>query len=132
MKKVLLAFFLIAIFLTWSNTSFASCVPPSINFVDCFRSTITQSGQGAYVATSIVGILESIGGFLMVIAGVLAGIVIIVAGIFYMSAGSDTGRLTTAKAIFKNGIIGALIMFAAGIIVNTVALIALDPFGFFS
>lgn len=131
MKKVLLAFFLVAIFLTWSNMSFAQCVPPNIDFTNCFRSAVTQSGQG-YVASNVVQILENIGGFLMIIAGVLAGIVIVVAGIFYMSAGSDTGRLTTAKAIFKNGIIGALIMFAAGVIVNTVALVALDPFGFFS
>lgn len=131
MKKVLLAFFLVAIFLTWSNLSFAQwCIPPNINFINCFRTSITP--QGPIYASGIVQILESVGGFLMVIAGVLAGIVIIVAGLFYMSAGSDTGRLTTAKAIFKNGIIGALIMFATGIILDTIALIALDPLNFFS
>ena len=84
------------------------------------------------MASDIVGILENIGGFLMVIAGILAGIVIVVAGIIFMSAGSDQTKVGTAKAVFKNGVIGALIIFAAGVIVNTIALLALDPFGFFS
>ncbi|MDO8496831.1 MAG: pilin [bacterium] len=131
MKKVLLAFFLVALFLTWSNASFAQCVPPNINFTDCFRQTVTQSGQG-YVASNVVEILENIGGFLMVIAAVLAGIVIVLSGVLYMSAGSNPTRAGTAKTVLKNGVIGALIMFAAGVIVNTIALLALDPFGFFS
>ncbi len=132
MKKVLLAFFLVALFLTWSNTSFAQCVPPYLNFTDCFRSSVTQSGGPTYGASSVVEILENIGGFLMVIAGILAGIVIVVAGIVYMGAGSNQTRVGTAKAVFKNGVIGALIIFATGIIVNTIAMLALDPFGFFS
>lgn len=130
MKKVLLVFCLVALFLTWSDISFAQCVAPRINFTDCFRSTVTQSGQG-FVASNMVEILENIGGFLMVIAGILSGIVIVVAGVIYMSAGSDPTKLTSAKAVLKNGVIGALIMFATGVIINTIALLALDPFGFF-
>lgn len=132
MKKVLLAVFLVALFLTWSNASFANCVPPFLNFTDCFRDSVTQSGGQIYGASEVVNILENIGGFLMVVAGILAGIVIVVAGLFYMSAGSNQTRVGTAKAVLTNGIIGALIMFAAGIILNTIALLALDPFGFFS
>lgn len=131
MKKVLLASFLVALFITWSNVSFAQCVPPNLDFTDCFRISVTNSGQG-YVATDVVAVLENIGGFLMIIAGVLAGIVIVVAGVVYMAAGSNQTRVGTAKAVLKNGVIGALIMFAAGIIINTIALLALDPFGFFS
>lgn len=130
MKKVLLIFCLVVVFLTWSDMSFAQCVPPRINFTDCFRSTVTQSRQG-FVASNMVEILENIGSFLMVIAGILSGIVIVVAGVIYMSAGSNPTKLTSAKTVLKNGVIGALIMFATGVIINTIALLALDPFGFF-
>ncbi|MBI2064618.1 MAG: hypothetical protein HYT62_01030 [Candidatus Yanofskybacteria bacterium] len=133
MKKVMLAVVLAVLFVGWSSVSYAQCVPGgTVDFVSCFRSAVGIGASVPPVASDLVSLLENIGGFLIVAAGVVAGIVIIVSGIVYMSSGSDTGRLTTAKAIFKNGIVGALIIFAAGIIINTIALIALDPFGFFS
>lgn len=132
MKKLsVIAFLLVALFLGWSNVSHAQCTPPFLNFVSCFRSSTDPSIQ-TYIATDVVNILESIGGFLLVIAGILAGIVIIVSGVMWMTAGSNPARVGAAKSIFKNGVIGALIFFGAGIIINTIALLALDPFGFFS
>lgn len=130
-KNLVLLVVVFAVFFSWSNVSHAQCVFPSVDFSQCFRTSVTQNGQG-YIARDVLGILENIGGFLLVASGIIAGIVIIVAGVLYMGAGSNSARVATAKAVFKNGLIGALIFFAAGVIVNTIALIALDPFGFFS
>ena len=132
MKKVLLLAVVAILFFGWSSASLAQCTPGGfIDFVQCFRGSVTQGGVG-YVASDVILVMESIGGFLMIIAGVLAGVVIVVSGIMYMGAGSNQTRVGAAKAIFKNGVIGALIIFAAGVIINTIALLALDPFGFFS
>jgi len=79
----------------------------------------------------ILILMQSIGGFLIVAGGILATITIIVTGIMYMLAGSNTQRLTTAKGMFKAGIIGALIIFSTGIIVNTIRSLASDPTQFF-
>ena len=75
--------------------------------------------------------LENSGGFLYVIASIVAAIVIIVSGIVYMTAGSDSSRVTLAKGLFKSGIIGAIIVFAVGLIINTIKAVAENPFGFF-
>ena len=76
-------------------------------------------------------LMENIGGFLMIAGGILAAIVIIVSGIAYMSGGSNQQRITSAKAMFKAGIIGSLIIFGAGVIINTVRKLAENPFIFF-
>src|SRR3989338_11386384 len=65
--------------------------------------------SNAFILSDFESMLASIAGFLIITGGILAGIAIIVSGIIYMSAGSDSTRLTTAKAWFKNGVIGALI-----------------------
>lgn len=93
-----------------------------------FTTTLNQAGTNA---TSIIDIIASIGGFLIIAGAAIAGIVVVVSGLMYMSAGSNTTRATTAKAILKNGIIGALIVFAAGLIVNTITLLASNWEGFF-
>src|SRR3989338_8218922 len=74
---------------------------------------------------------QSIAGFLIAAGAVLATITIIVAGFMYMLAGSNTQRLTTAKSMFKAGIIGALIIFSTGIVINTLIDFGSNPLGFF-
>ena len=98
-----------------------------------YQSTYQTTIQGQPLFLSdFESILESIAGFLIITGGILAGIAIIVAGILYMTAGSDEKKVTAAKAWFKNGIIGSLILFAVGLIIQTILLIATDPFGFLS
>ncbi len=75
---------------------------------------------------------QSIGGFLMIAGGILAGITIIGTGIMYLSAGSNTQRLTTAKGMFKAGIIGAFIIFGAGMMIGTIKGFATNPLQFFN
>jgi len=135
MKKALKAILLIAIFLSWSSASFAQTPEcdqrsPLYNLQECFR--LTTGSSNIQSAGDVFDVLENIGGFLISAAGIVAGIVIIVAGLMWMAAGSNPARVTSAKAVFKNGIIGAIILFAAGIIVSTIVFLGSDPLGFFS
>lgn len=74
---------------------------------------------------------EDFGGFLLVAGSILAAIVIIATGIMYMLAGSSQQRLSSAKAMFKAGIIGALVLFSAGVIISTIQNFAENPLFFF-
>ena len=128
MKKFLIPIF-IFVLLGLNSSIFAqgnpiiACNPgPGFNAQLCYQQT--QANQTSLGAQGIFAIMQNIGGFLLVAAGVIAGIVIIVAGLVWMSAGSNTTRTASAKAIFKNGVIGALIIFAAGVIINTIVLLA--------
>ncbi len=127
-KILVFSFLVLGIFLSWSNVSHAQCFPGE-DYQRCFER---MNGPGAgLTGPTLTDLLENIGGFLIAAAGIIAGIVIIVAGIMYMASGSNTARTATAKAIFKNGVIGALIIFAAGIIINTIVIIASDWRSFF-
>lgn len=79
----------------------------------------------------LLSISENIGGFLMVLGGILAGITVIWAGVAYMTSGSDSTKVKTAKDILKAGLIGALIIFGAGGIINTIKALATNPLQFF-
>lgn len=98
-------------------------------FIDQFDMVMNSSPPAG--ASDLLDIMRSIAGFLIIAGGILAGITIIVAGIMYMAAGSNTTRAASARTIFKNGVIGALILFAAGIIVNTIILLAVNWMSFF-
>ncbi|OGM96328.1 MAG: hypothetical protein A3B86_04275 [Candidatus Yanofskybacteria bacterium RIFCSPHIGHO2_02_FULL_38_22b] len=103
-----------------------------INLAQSYQRIYQSTVQGRPLYLSdFETILESVAGFLIIAGGILAGIAIIVSGVLYMMAGSDTAKVTTAKAWFKNGLIGALILFAVGLIIQTLLLIATDPFDFF-
>ena len=80
---------------------------------------------------SLISISENIGGFLMVLGGLLAGIVVVWAGIAYMTSGSDATKVKAAKDVLKAGLIGALIIFGSGVIINTIRALATDPLQFF-
>ena len=66
----------------------------------------------------IQNIIETIAQFLIVISIVIAVIFIIWGGIRYMASGEDK---KAAKATIWNGIIGAAVVLAVGVILNTVA-----------
>lgn len=123
-KAIYLLVFAVSLFLVWSNVSYAQN-----RFIDAYNLILpAQPASGG----EIIDLMRSIAGFLIIAGGVLAGIAIVASGLMFMFAGSNPQRLTTAKAIFKNGIIGALILFAAGIIVNTIIALATNWQTFFS
>lgn len=80
---------------------------------------------------SLISISENIGGFLMVVGGILAAIAIIYSGILYLLAGSDSTKVKGAKDMLKAALIGALIIFSTGVIIDTIRIFASDPLQFF-
>jgi len=59
--------------------------------------------------------------FLIVISVIVAVIFIIWGGIKYVMAGDDAAKAGSAKATILNGVIGALVILAVGIIMQTLA-----------
>ena len=77
-------------------------------------------GQGLTLAELSV-LVARVGSFLTNFGVILALIAVIVSGIIYMKAGADTAKIASAKTWFKNVLIGALIVLAVGLIINTIA-----------
>ena len=79
----------------------------------------------------ILTFAEDIGGFLIALGMIVAMITIIGTGFMYLMSGSNPQRVTTAKNMFKAGIIGALIIFGSGTIITAIRGFVSDPFVFF-
>ena len=69
------------------------------------------------IETRIVDIAQ----FLIVISVIVAVIFIIWGGIKYVMAGDDAAKAGSAKTTILNGVIGALVILAVGIIMQTLA-----------
>lgn len=75
----------------------------------------------------ILGILTNLANFLIAAGITVAIIAIVISGIMYFKAGSDT-KAESAKSWFRNGVIGAFIILAVGVIINTIALVVTGGF----
>jgi protein-S-isoprenylcysteine O-methyltransferase Ste14 len=73
-------------------------------------------------------ILRRIGTFLIMIAIVIAVIVLVWGGINYMTAGGDESKAEKAKTMIWNGIFGAAIVLAVGLILQTLASVLTQTF----
>ena len=71
--------------------------------------------------TDVQGVIETVARFLILASVVIAVIFIVWGGIAYMSAGDDTSKSGAAKTRIVNGIIGALVVLAVGLILQTLA-----------
>ena len=69
----------------------------------------------------IQGIIETIARFLILVSVVVAVIFIVWGGMMYMMAGDDAAKAGAAKTRIVNGIIGALVVLAVGLILQTLA-----------
>ena len=78
-------------------------------------------GGGAVTLAEIQDRITQIAKFLILVGVVLAVIFIIWGGIAYMFAGGAEEKTTAAKERIKNGIIGAAVVLAVGVILQTVA-----------
>ncbi len=76
---------------------------------------------GAVTLAEIQDRITQIARFLILVGVILAVIFIIWGGIAYMFAGGDETKSTAAKDRIKNGIIGAAVVLAVGVILQTVA-----------
>lgn len=68
---------------------------------------------------TIGDIINQIVQFLVVISVVIAVGAIIWGGVLWMVAGGDDDKVTAAKGFIKNGIMGAAIVLAVGVIMQT-------------
>lgn len=66
-------------------------------------------------------IIRKIANFLIIVSVIIAVIMIIWGGILYMWARGDDKRAETARKTIFNGIIGAAVVLAVGVILQTVA-----------
>ena len=72
------------------------------------------------VTSDIISLLGQVARFLIISSTIVAVIFIVWGGIMWMSSGSDTEKQKKAKALIQNGIIGALIVLAIGVIMQTI------------
>ncbi len=79
------------------------------------------TGGQAYDLAKIRLDIENVAKFLIIVGVILAVIFIVWGGIAYMFAGGDETKSTAAKDRIKNGIIGAAVVLAVGVILQTVA-----------
>lgn len=77
---------------------------------------------------SISDFLTSVANFLIAIGVLGAVITIVTAGIMYFGAGFSSNAVTKAKDIFKNALIGTLIILGVGVIINTISIIISGEF----
>ena len=93
---------------------------PVLVFAALVNPTPQLTG-GAVTLQEIQDRIEQVAKFLIVVGVILAVIFIIWGGIAYMFAGGDETKSTAAKDRIKNGIIGAAVVLAVGVILQTVA-----------
>lgn len=65
--------------------------------------------------------IRQIAQFLIIVAVIIAVIMIIWGGVMWMAARGDEGMAKKAKATIWNGVIGALVVLAVGVILQTLA-----------
>src|SRR3989338_2163447 len=66
-------------------------------------------------------LIETVARFLILISVIIAVIFIVWGGMMYMMAGDDVDKSGAAKTRIVNGIIGALVVLAVGLILQTLA-----------
>ena len=75
----------------------------------------------AITLQSVQDIITSIATFLILISVIVAVIFIVWGGMMYMMAGDDAAKASAAKTRIVNGMIGALVVLAVGLILQTLA-----------
>ena len=112
---------LVAIFLMLSGNVFALWIPPS---------AVMPAGSAIY-AGDFADLINNVAIFLIFSSVVIVVIFIIWSGITYTAAGADQTKVKAAKDRLKTGIIGGLIIFGVGTILETVRIFIQDPNNFF-
>ena len=78
-------------------------------------------GGTALTLVEVENFIRRIASFLITVSLVIAVIFIIWGGISYMVAGADEAKAGTARTRIWNGIIGALVVLAVGVILQTLS-----------
>jgi hypothetical protein len=114
MRKPLITIALLAVFLAPSLVMAVSPVPVPIEGKKIGLSTLET-------------LVEDIADTIIYIAGFIVVGFIVYAGLKMVMSRGDEKKFGEGKAMLKNAIIGALVVFGVGLIVNTIANIARNP-----
>ena len=76
---------------------------------------------GGLTLDDVQDLITTVARFLVLISVVIAVIFIVWGGMMYMMAGDDTTKSGAAKSRIVNGVIGALVVLAVGLILQTLA-----------
>ncbi|MDP3792854.1 MAG: hypothetical protein Q8Q89_03960 [bacterium] len=76
---------------------------------------------GGLTLDDVQDLITTVARFLVLISVVIAVIFIVWGGMMYMMAGDDTTKSAAAKSRIVNGVIGALVVLAVGLILQTLA-----------
>ena len=85
------------------------------------------SGNALSLA-EIQALIERIARFLIIVSIVIAVGFIVIGAIIYISAGGNEDRAASGKKYIFNGIIGAAVVFAVGVILQTTAALVTRTF----
>ena len=78
-------------------------------------------GGAGLSLTEVENLINTIARFLIVISVVVAVIFIIIGAVIWMTAGGNEDLAKKGKAYIRNGILGALIIFLIGVILQTIS-----------
>ena len=91
----------------------------AVNLVDIYAPADKLGGANATLATLINPIIADI----LILSGVVAFGVILLAGFTYITAAGDKAKTTQAGQMLTNGIIGIVVVVAAGLITKLIGAI---------
>jgi hypothetical protein len=108
----------------YGAAAFATILVPALVMAQALGTPSNPvGGTSIGLTTDIVPLIRSVAQFLIAIALVIAVIFILWGGIMYMAAGSDEAKAGEAKSRITNGIIGAAVVLAVGLILSTLSTI---------
>lgn len=104
----------------WVLPTMIAFLPVAALAITLTNPTATLSGK-AVTLDEIEDLITGIAKFLIIVSIIIAVIFIVYGGIRWIAARDSEDAVKAAKDIIKNGIIGAFIVLAVGIILNTLA-----------
>ena len=94
---------------------------PALVFAGVLPTPTSPYAGTPVTLTDIQDLITTVARFLILISVVVAVIFIVWGGMMYMMAGDDVAKAGAAKTRIVNGIIGALVVLAVGLIMQTLA-----------
>ncbi len=101
-------------------TAMALALMPALALAQLPTPTSPYAGS-PITLSDVQGLIETVARFLILISVIIAVIFIVWGGMMYMMAGDDAAKSGAAKSRIVNGIIGALVVLAVGLILQTLA-----------
>ena len=92
-------------------------------FTGALQNNLTQTGTGIYGQAPTKQLPQIVGGIIQAalgLLGIVLVVIIIYAGFLWMTAQGDDAKVTKAKGMIANAVIGMIIIFAAYAITNFV------------